>query len=746
MGIKICYVTHGGNANTARGIESALTKHREELASLLAQRAIERAAAFRGRPEEKLCSKERKELKISLECINDCMPDPVARNTGGCLQGAKLHLWCARNGFYKVIDWLTWLGTLFSPCQTNSIAQQLESRFIEKEGEIPDMLVCVSPMITASLMAVAVKYKIPLMIMSADFNNTLYSKGWPEGEELPPCRYLLPWKAYEVAATTDPTVKPGVVRITGYPVREEFKDKNLKSPEKIAEFKSELHIPEGKKNITITMGSLGSSITIEYLEAIIRYFAKKDEGKDLHFTVCTGANEKLHQQAERLLNKYGYCQNDFNEEEINVRYDNPHNYRPSFTILGYTKRMHKVLAVSDAVFTKPGPGSIAEAVELDIPMICDDAKGHLPWEGLNLDLIRIYGLGEVCKKVRDFPVLLKKVLEGSEKYTTGIQNFKDQRPEQGNFADRIVDITKELAQQKVDPRPYEATPLWKKCLKVASLIISFIFKMIFYPFFLFINYSFFSGFYFTKHETLVSRKKELLAKEGNRTIEDVYSAENNRPVDSVLVKGTGDENAPIVIQALTKPYQYYHPRNYQDLLNAGMDVVMFNPSSLDAPSYKEDLKALVRKLKEENPGRKIAIQSYCISASISPVAVAELKEEDNLEVPLVLDRGYLNASKVASKFSYGFSWFFQSHLSYYYEVDTGTALEKLKDREILFICGTKDRFLKDRTRRMHGLWKRVSSFSASREIVENEGGHWTRLTPQTNQRVVEFFRQHLLPC
>jgi 1,2-diacylglycerol 3-beta-galactosyltransferase len=65
------------------------------------------------------------------------------------------------------------------------------------------------------------------------------------------------------------------------------------------------------------------------------------------------------------------------------------------TTLGFTDRIAELLAASDVLVTKPGPGSLAEAFQSRVPVIVTRNRHTIPQERFNTDLVAERGLGVV---------------------------------------------------------------------------------------------------------------------------------------------------------------------------------------------------------------------------------------------------------------------------------------------------------------------------------------------------------------
>ncbi len=70
---------------------------------------------------------------------------------------------------------------------------------------------------------------------------------------------------------------------------------------------------------------------------------------------------------------------------------------------GFTDRVAEFLAASDVLVTKPGPGSLAEAFHLHVPVVVTRNRHTIPQERFNTDYVARHGLGRVVGHWREIP-------------------------------------------------------------------------------------------------------------------------------------------------------------------------------------------------------------------------------------------------------------------------------------------------------------------------------------------------------
>jgi UDP-N-acetylglucosamine:LPS N-acetylglucosamine transferase len=73
------------------------------------------------------------------------------------------------------------------------------------------------------------------------------------------------------------------------------------------------------------------------------------------------------------------------------------------TTLGFTDRIAELLAASDLLVTKPGPGSLTEAFHACVPVVVTRNRHTIPQERFNTDFVKGHGLGLVVRHWREIP-------------------------------------------------------------------------------------------------------------------------------------------------------------------------------------------------------------------------------------------------------------------------------------------------------------------------------------------------------
>jgi len=159
--------------------------------------------------------------------------------------------------------------------------------------------------------------------------------------------------------------------------------------------------------------------------------------------------------------------------------------------------------------------------------------------------------------------------------------------------------------------------------------------------------SFFNG-QFSLLPTALNRQRTLeLLKAGACRLNCRNQA--GRKIDAIYISSTSPKRTGnALVYALLKPYQRFHPKNFQHLLEDGADIVLWNPTLALGNHYKSDLETVLRKLKQLRPMQKVAVAAYCASVDPSIAAVSAISDPS---ISLIVDRGYGEVRKFAMGFT-----------------------------------------------------------------------------------------------
>ncbi|MGK0182003.1 MAG: UDP-N-acetylglucosamine:LPS N-acetylglucosamine transferase [Halioglobus sp.] len=356
--------------------------------------------------------------------VDKLWPDPFSTLTGGRFDAINFYNYLLKNGQMNTLNAVTAVGKVAMQMRFKGTVEKIKT-LIQREKV--GLLVSSTPFIGPILLKAAQEKNIPVLIVSADFDNSLYSFNWPDEEKLPPYRYAIPYTCDEILETVNPSVDFEKVVCTGYPLRQEF----LKSysVEEIVEFRKEIGVVPNQKLVLLMLGSCGGASIKRYTKSIIRSFQKREIQQPIYLAVVCGRNQKMPQKISKLAKKQGLsCMSKLEHPDI-ISSFRTNNSGLTVSTVGFTADVYKFMAVAGQgglMVTKPGPGSLAEGINMTVPVLVDNVKKQIPWESMNPALVEKYSLG---KQVTDYSkvgiqinTLLKPVI--NDGFKEDIELFK----------------------------------------------------------------------------------------------------------------------------------------------------------------------------------------------------------------------------------------------------------------------------------------------------------------------------------
>lgn len=282
----------------------------------------------------------------------------------GVPSGEQVYNAMIRKGWTRSINFL---ARHVAPNLFRSRKKKLEkivSAYIAAHG--PVLVLSLIPYINYPASEAARKQEIPYLLVTTDNDLRNWTDGLEKlrhpdfritiGSDLPTTRGLLLKK----------NIPEEAIETIGLPLRLDFV--GFKDPERL---KKKYRIAPDKSVILVMMGGSGGKSAYEY--------ARKIGAMNLstHLIICTGRNEKLKKSLQKIKL-------------------HPSN---SMMVLGFTNAVSDLMAISDLIITKPGPGTINEAMAMQLPLLIDNVESSLFWERANVDMVTRYGVGA---KIRNY--------------------------------------------------------------------------------------------------------------------------------------------------------------------------------------------------------------------------------------------------------------------------------------------------------------------------------------------------------
>ena len=332
--------------------------------------------------------------------------DTLGAVTFGSLSGEDFYNFCLRCRWTNVVGGFAKTGGSYMAWREDDVESLILDYF---EFAKPDLLISVIPFINAATRKAAEKLDIPLLVLTNDLDTTNYVNAFAKGN-YPKFRYSLAFNEPALKEKIkDAHIPEEQLVITGFPLRPDFfKEKDCTA------IKKDFKVPEGKPVVMVFMGGAGSLASYRYVRTLAKL------AMPMHILVCLGRNMRLSRNINKILLP----------PEVTL------------TIIGFTDRIADLMSISDVLITKPGPGSVCEALECNVPMILDKTSGAIWWEEMNIEFVEKHGFGETLHDFVALSTILPKYIKDS-RYSQAIKkkmrSFKRER-----FEDKIKLLVEEM--------------------------------------------------------------------------------------------------------------------------------------------------------------------------------------------------------------------------------------------------------------------------------------------------------------
>jgi 1,2-diacylglycerol 3-beta-galactosyltransferase len=113
-------------------------------------------------------------------------------------------------------------------------------------------------------------------------------------------------------------------------------------------------------------------------------------------------------------------------EELAAKF-NVQQWRMPIKVIGFTKEIHKLMRAADFLIGKPGPGSIAEAMVRNLPVLIECNSWTLPQERYNAEWVAEKRVGIVLHSFQEVVIGVQRMLEPANlaefrKNVAGLEN------------------------------------------------------------------------------------------------------------------------------------------------------------------------------------------------------------------------------------------------------------------------------------------------------------------------------------
>ncbi len=358
--------------------------------------------------------------------------DTLGTITFGKICAEDFYNFCLRVRWTNVVAGYSRAGNSYLTYRKST----LEKLFLDYfNDEKPDLIISVMPFINAAVLCAAERLDVPFLVLTNDLDTTNYVHNIcaPTYKKF---KYTLAFDDQSMREKIKHAqFKEDQIAITGFPLRPDF----FKKKDKKA-IKEAFNVPEDKPVVMVFMGGAGSLASYRYVRTLIKMQLP------MHILVCLGRNERLRRNINKILLP----------EDV------------SLTIIGFTDRIADLMAISDVLITKPGPGSVCEALESNVPMILDQTGGTIWWEEHNVTFMVDHGFAESLINFTDLADIFPKYIKDPSYNAAIKKKMHDFKRERFNL--RIHGLIKDMIDGG-DSRPCEvitAAPTQQK--KVISSV------------------------------------------------------------------------------------------------------------------------------------------------------------------------------------------------------------------------------------------------------------------------------------
>lgn len=333
--------------------------------------------------------------------------DFVKTISDGLIDGEQFYDWLLQN------NWISVSNILYKYVVPNILQIATEPKvalvFDYLSKEKPDLVISVIPWLNLFISNAAHRLSVPFLLITPDSDLTTW---WVLGLDKMTHDNFMVAIGVETKKTRPVLNACGIpnerIRDVGLLIRPDFLEK--KDKEKI---RATWDIPADKFVIMVMMGGAGSFASYKYAQKIASM------NLNIHLLICIGKNEKLIEKISQI----------------------PLQKEVTLSCIPFTNKISDLMAVSDLLITKPGPGSVNEALYSELPMLIDKTGPCLFWENGNVDLVKENQWGDVVTSFDQLEEMIKKYMEKTyyERVKQALRSY-----DRKDFSKNIMQIITQL--------------------------------------------------------------------------------------------------------------------------------------------------------------------------------------------------------------------------------------------------------------------------------------------------------------
>lgn len=284
--------------------------------------------------------------------------------------------------------------------------------------EKPDMIISVFSVVNHAAITALKKLgwygKVPYVIWCTDLTKG-FLRNWahPEADLTIALHPLATEQLIEYGV---PASK--IRTLSGLPVNQKFLTKVPKF-----EARQQIGLDPTRFTVLISMGGMAVGATYYYARELAR------SGLPVQVIAVCGRNERLRQRTEKLAAS----------ADIPIK------------VYGFTDQMHLLMDAADVMIGKPGPGTIAEAIAKELPMLIDAKREAMLQEAGNLEMVVKQQLGMAITKERGLTDLVRTYMDNTDLYTKTQHNLR--RAKNDKAIEELIEIALSVLPGGPPPRP-----------------------------------------------------------------------------------------------------------------------------------------------------------------------------------------------------------------------------------------------------------------------------------------------------
>jgi processive 1,2-diacylglycerol beta-glucosyltransferase len=282
------------------------------------------------------------------------------------------------------------------------VIKNLEKTFRDVK---PDMIISVFGVVNYSAVQLLKKMgwygKVPYVIWCTDLTK-YFLRNWA----VPDADLTIALHPEAKEQLIDYGVPENRIRVlSGLPVNKKFLTKRSKF-----EARQELGLDPTRFTVLISMGGVAVGATYVFTRQLAL------SGLPVQVIAVCGKNERLKLRTDKLAAKV----------DIPVK------------VFGFTDQMPLLMDAADVMIGKPGPGTIAEAIAKELPMLIDASHEPMAQEKGNLDMVVRQQLGLKIEKATPVVDQVRKLMENEELYLKIQDNLR--RAKNDKAIEELIDI------------------------------------------------------------------------------------------------------------------------------------------------------------------------------------------------------------------------------------------------------------------------------------------------------------------